>query len=125
MTVQQTLPPLRIQSTRVGFMNAPMIAFLKLPFPTPMSGRLMLIEFTGRKSGKRYQVPVSYVWQGSVLLTPAGGNWKWNLQNGQPIHIRLRGRDVLAYPEVVGDADEVERLLTQIITINPSLNTFI
>lgn len=120
-------PPIRIQARARGssIQNALMRALLRLPFPTPLSGRLILITFTGRKSGKRYQLPVSYVQQGNLLLTPAGGKWKSNLQDGQPVNIRLRGRDVLARPEVIKNADEVERLLTLIITVYPSLNVFI
>jgi hypothetical protein len=121
----QLLPPLRIQAHGLGFLNAPMRALLRLPFPTPLSGRLMLISFTGRKSGKRFQLPVSYVQQGNLLLTPGGGKWKWNLQNGQSVRITLRGRNVLARPEFVKDADEVERLLTLMITAKPTLNAFI
>jgi hypothetical protein len=33
----------------------------------------MLISFTGRKTGKAYRQPVSYVQQGKTLLTPGGG----------------------------------------------------
>jgi hypothetical protein len=65
-----------------------MRALLRLPFPTPLSARLMLISFTGRKTGKVYHQPVSYVRQGDTLLTPGGGNWKWNLRDGQPVHIQ-------------------------------------
>jgi hypothetical protein len=54
---------------------------------------------------------VSYVQQATTLLTPGGGKWKLNLQAGRPERIRLRGRDVLARPELVSDLDEVERLL--------------
>ena len=39
--------------------NVPMRAALTLPFPTPLSGNLMLISYTGRKSGKAYRQPVS------------------------------------------------------------------
>ena len=41
--------------------NVPMRAALSLPFATPLSGNLMLISHTGRKSGKAYRQPVSYV----------------------------------------------------------------
>ena len=34
--------------------NVPMRAVLSLPFATPLSGNLMLISYTGRKSGKAY-----------------------------------------------------------------------
>jgi hypothetical protein len=59
----------------------------------------MLLSFTGRKTGRTYQQPVSYVRDGAVLLTPGGGRWKLNLREDQPIHIRLGGRDVRARPE--------------------------
>jgi hypothetical protein len=45
----------------------------------------MLVSFTGRKTGKAYQQPVSYVQQGDTLLTPGGGKWKLNLQEDQPL----------------------------------------
>ena len=72
--------------------NVPMRAALSLPFATPLSGNLMLIAYTGRKSGKAYRQPVSYVRDGDVLLTPGGGRWTLNLAGGRPVRIRLRGR---------------------------------
>lgn len=33
----------------------------------------MLISFAGRKTGKAYRQPVSYVRHGDTLLTPGGG----------------------------------------------------
>ena len=73
----------------------------------------MLISFTGRKTDKAYRQPVSYVRQGDALLTPGGGKWKWNLQDGRPVRIRLRGRDVIARPELIKDPDEIEALMTE------------
>jgi hypothetical protein len=37
---------------------------LGLPFPTPLGRRLMLVHHTGRKTGKHYRQPVSYVQDG-------------------------------------------------------------
>jgi endonuclease YncB( thermonuclease family) len=81
--------------------NVPMRAALSLAFATPLSGNLMLISYTGRKSGKAYRQPVSYVRDGDVLLTPGGGRWTLNLADGRPIRIRLRGRNTPARPELV------------------------
>ena len=36
----------------------------------------MLVSFTGRRTGRRYWQPLSYVQDGNTLLTPGGGNWK-------------------------------------------------
>jgi hypothetical protein len=105
--------------------NVPMRLILGLPFPTPLSRQLMLLSFTGRKTGKAYRQPVSYVPDGDTLLTPGGGRWKLNLREDQPIRIRLRGRDVLARPEFIGDADEIERLLRRMTVANPRVTAFV
>jgi hypothetical protein len=60
----------------VRVVNVPMRRILALPFPTPLSKRLMLLYLTGRRSGKSYRQPVSYVKDGDSLLTPGGRNWK-------------------------------------------------
>jgi hypothetical protein len=105
--------------------NVPMRLLLRLPFATPLRGQLMLLSFTGRRTGKAYQQPVSYVPDGDTLLTPGGGKWKLNLREGQPIQVRLRGRDVLARPEFISDVDEVERLLRRMMTVNLRVTAFV
>ena len=105
--------------------NVPMRAALSLPFPTPLSGNLMLISYTGRKSGKNYRQPVSYVRDGDVLLTPGGGRWTVNLADSRPARLRLRGRDQPARPELVTDPTELERLLGIIAAKNPRAAKFI
>ena len=105
--------------------NVPMRAALSLPFATPLSGNLMLIAYTGRKSGKAYRQPVSYARDGDVLLTPGGGRWTLNLAGGRPVRIRLRGRWSPARAELVTDPAEVERLLGVIGEKNPRATRFI
>jgi F420H(2)-dependent quinone reductase len=105
--------------------NVPMRAVLGLPFATPLGGNLMLISYTGRKSGRQYRQPVSYARDGDVLLTPGGGRWTLNMTDGRPVRIRLRGRDVTARPELVQDPAEVERLLGVIARENPRAAKFI
>ena len=105
--------------------NVPMRALLSLPFATPLSGRLMLVSYTGRTSGRKYRQPVSYVCDGDTLLTPGGGKWKWNLHDGAPVRLRLVGRDVVARPELIRKADDVERLLGVMLASNPRLSSFV
>ncbi len=105
--------------------NVPMRAVLNLPFATPLSGNLMLISYTGRKTGRAYRQPVSYVRDGDTLLTPGGGRWTLNLADGRPVRIRLRGRDVPARAELVTDPAEAERLLGVITGKNPRAARFI
>jgi deazaflavin-dependent oxidoreductase (nitroreductase family) len=113
------------QARLMKIVNVPMRFVLGLPFATPLSSRLMLLTHTGRRTGRVYRQPVSYVADGDTLLTPGGGNWKRNLRNGEPVNLRLRGRDVVARPELVRDADEAERLLRLMVARSPRLASFV
>jgi deazaflavin-dependent oxidoreductase (nitroreductase family) len=115
----------RLQARLFRMINVPMRVLLGLPVATPLGKRLMLISFTGRKTGKAYRQPVSYVPDNGALLTPGGGNWKLNLRDGEPVRIRLRGRDVVARPEIVADPGEVERLLSVMAATSPSVMRFV
>jgi hypothetical protein len=106
-------------------LNVPMRAALGLPIPTPLGKRLMLVYLTGRKTGRQYRQPVSYVRDGETLLTPGGGRWKLNLVDGQPTHVRLSGRDILLRPELVHDPAEVDRLLGVMSAKNPMIGRFV
>jgi hypothetical protein len=111
--------------------NVPMRAILSLPFPTPLSGNLMLLRYTGRKTGNAYRQPVSYArdssaaGQGTVLLTPGGGKWTLSLGGGKPVRLRLRGREVPARPEIITDPGEVDRLFGVIAGENPRAARFV
>jgi deazaflavin-dependent oxidoreductase (nitroreductase family) len=105
--------------------NVPMRRVLGLPFSTPISRRLMLLHLTGRKTGRAYRQPVSYMADGATLLSPGGGNWKRNLREGEPVRVRLRGRDRQAWPELVRDPDQIERLLGRMVAVNPRLTSFV
>jgi len=115
----------QIQAHVMSILNVFMRPILRLPFATPLTKRIMLVSFTGRKTGKAYQQPLSYVQQDDTLLTPGGGKWKLNLREDQSVRIRLRGRDVFARPEFVRDPDEIERLIAVMTAANPTVSAFI
>jgi hypothetical protein len=98
---------------------------LSLPFRTPMSRRLMLVELKGRKSGRVYKQPVSYVRDGETLLTPGGGNWKLNLREDQVNRLHLNGKWVTARPELVRDPETVTELLGRMRAASPGTARFI
>jgi hypothetical protein len=98
---------------------------LSLPFATPISKRLMLLYLTGRRTGRSYRQPVSYVRDGDTLLTPGGGTWKLNLQPGRPERIRLNGRTVSARPDLIDDVEEIDRALMTMTAANPRTASFI
>jgi hypothetical protein len=105
--------------------NGPMRVVLRLPFPTPLSANLMLISYTGIKSGRPYLQPVSFARDGQTLLTPGGGKWTLNLAGGRPVRLRLHGRTVPAHANLVSEPAEVERLLSVIAADNPRAMRFL
>jgi deazaflavin-dependent oxidoreductase (nitroreductase family) len=109
----------------MGALNALPTFVLRLPFQTPMSRRLVLLTYTGRKSGRSYTIPVSYVKQGDTLLIPGGGAWHKNLEHGSPVRVRLRGSERSARSEVIKEIDEVERLVAFMMAANPAVSRFI
>jgi hypothetical protein len=126
MTITQVPPRrMRLQARAMRAINVPMRRILGLPFRTPLSKNLMLLYLTGRRTGKSYRQPVSYVRHDGTLLTPGGGKWKLNLEPGRPEKIRLGGRDVLARPDLVADLDEIDSLLQIMTAANPRTAGFI
>jgi hypothetical protein len=98
---------------------------LRLPPRTPRSRRLLPLTFTGRTTGRTYHQPVSSAPDGDTLPTPAGGRWKLNPRERQADPRAALGRDVLARPEFIRDADQVERLLRRMTAVNPRVASFI
>jgi hypothetical protein len=123
-------PPFSLEARRrrvrrMRIINVPMRWLLRLPFPTPLNRRLMLLFFRGRKTGRSYRQPVSYVRDGNALLTPGGGNWKLNLREDQAIRISLRGHSIQARPEFVRDPSEVTELIRKMMIENPRVTSFV
>lgn len=75
---------------------------LRSPLHGLISKSILLITYTGRKSGKQYTVPVNYVRDGTTLLTTSLRTRVWwrNLQGGTPVRVRVAGADI----QGVGDA---------------------
>jgi deazaflavin-dependent oxidoreductase (nitroreductase family) len=87
-----TIPP---------YVNQAMKFILRSPVHGMVSKSILLITFTGRKSGKRYTTPVSYSQNdGQVTIFTHAGWWK-NLHNGAPVTLRIRGQELQGLPEPV------------------------
>ena len=105
--------------------NVPMRHLLALPFATPLSRQLMLLNVLGRKTGRLYRQPISYVPEADdTLLTPGGGRWTRNLRPGQPVVIHLRGKDVEARAEFIAEPDHLEPVLKKMMEVNPRMTSF-
>jgi len=97
----QTLPAQALVNRMMrGLLRAPLLSRL-------VGRRLVTLYVVGRKSGRRYTVPVAYTPdQGDLLIgTPFG--WGRNLRTGEPVTIRFRGRRRVADVRVRRDMGEI------------------
>ncbi len=76
--------------------NIFMKPLLRSPLHFLASGRVMLITFTGRKSGKVYTTPVEYrrVENTVIFSTQRNRVWWKNLQDNAGVTLRIKGRKV-------------------------------
>src|SRR5438309_6800539 len=81
----------RVLQRLVRYFNPVTRFLLATPLHSLMSGQLMLLSFTGRKTGRSYTTPVSYVRVGDSLLVPGGGAWWRNLDGAWQTQVCVRG----------------------------------
>jgi hypothetical protein len=67
-----------------------------------MSRNLMLLSYTGPKSGKRYTLPVAYVQQGDTVYVATDSRWGRSLR-GVPVELRLRGASRRGSADLITD----------------------
>src|SRR3954471_23711964 len=88
-------------STRLALahsvLNPTLGVLLRSPLHRLVSGGLVLITVTGRRSGREFTFPVSYQQDGEVVRIGVGWpeqkQWWRNLRGaGAPVRLRLRGR---------------------------------
>ncbi len=94
MSQPTTVPPI---------VNKTMKFLLRSPMHGLVSKIVLLITFTGRKSGKTYTTPVSYSQSGDQVYIFTHATWWKNLRRGSPVTLRLRGRDLQGLAEPVAE----------------------
>lgn len=72
--------------------NVAVRALLQSPLHWVMSYNTMLLAVTGRKTGRVYQVPVSYSVDGNDLVCFTDAPWWKNLRGGAGVAATIRGR---------------------------------
>ncbi len=95
-------------------MNPVMRRLLRSRLHRPMSGQLMLLEYTGRLSGRTYVIPIGYfAWDGGSVLSVSSTRWWKNLRDGRPVSVLVRGVRHAAVPMVIESAESRADLLAE------------
>jgi hypothetical protein len=104
---------------RTSLANRVPAAILSSPLHGLLSGKRLVLGFTGRRSGTRYATPVNYLQRDRELLITTDSRWWHNLDGGAPVELRLRGRRVLATAEAVRDQALAPEALTALVRDHP------
>lgn len=98
---------------------------LRAPVLSKVAGRhLITLYVVGRRSGKRYSVPVAYVWHDGQLLIGTPFAWGRNLRTGQAVEVRHLGKRRVADVRVHTAEAEVVADYAVIARHNPNFASF-
>ena len=85
-----TIPPI---------VNRTMKFVLRSPMHGLVDKQILLITFTGRKSGKTYTTPVSYSQSGDQVVIFTHADWWKNLRGDAPVSVHIRGQELQGLAE--------------------------
>jgi len=101
-------------------LNPTMKALLWSPFHVLVSSKIMVLSFTGRKSGKQYATPVSYYREDQQVWCFTHSAWWRNFGTGAVVKLRLKGKvytgEAIAFHE---NLDLKAETLTKMLAASP------
>ncbi|RZT87401.1 deazaflavin-dependent oxidoreductase (nitroreductase family) [Pseudonocardia sediminis] len=101
-------------------LNRVVRGLLRAPLLSQLVGRgLITLYVVGRKSGKRYTIPMAYLPYEGVLLLGSGFAWGKNLRTGEPLEVRYKGRRRVTDVRVLTDEAAVTEHYAVIARNNP------
>ncbi|HZU71045.1 MAG TPA: nitroreductase/quinone reductase family protein [Ktedonobacteraceae bacterium] len=80
---------------------------LRSPMHRLMSNFLLLLTFTGSKTGKRYTIPIGYQREGNMLRLFTDHTWYKNLLKFPTVKVRIQGKEYTGTAEVIREDKEV------------------
>jgi deazaflavin-dependent oxidoreductase (nitroreductase family) len=95
-------------------------ALLRSPLHRVAGKNVMLITVTGRKSGRRYTIPVLRHEVDGEMVLSAGGSWRHNLRGGADITLTIEGRDHHAHAVLEEDLDRAAEVFRKMVETDGS-----
>ena len=87
-TVKRSVPP----PTLVKMGNPLVRVLLGSPLHGVLDHAFLVLHLTGRKTGRRYDIPVGFVDMEGQLAVVTVARWRVNLRGGADVEVTLRGR---------------------------------
>ena len=92
---------------------------LRSPLHALLSGRLVLLSYTGHKSGKQFTTPVGYALADDGVLLQTASAWKKNFARPTNVRVRLRGREYTGVAQAIVDEAGLVDAYRQILRTAP------
>jgi deazaflavin-dependent oxidoreductase (nitroreductase family) len=92
-------------------------ALLRSPLHDFLSDDMIIITYTGRKSGKEFSVPVNFQQEGKSLrvISQRDRNWWRNMRGGATVRVLIKGQEKDGWAELIEEksrvAEEIKNLL--------------
>lgn len=93
------------------FANPLLAAVLRTPLPFPMRDDMMVVTVTGRKTGRKYTIPLSAHFVDDALYAITTAPWKYNFRDGATAQVLHNGKTTTMHGELITDRDVVADLL--------------
>ncbi len=98
-------------SALMRLVNPAMRFVLRSPLAGLARGQFMVLSFTGRKTGRRYSIPLSAHLIDGQLYALTGNPWKQNFRDGGPVQVVYGGTTSAMRGELIRDRAVVSDLL--------------
>jgi F420H(2)-dependent quinone reductase len=87
-TITRTTPPQRL----VTALNPVVRAALRSPAHRPLDGALLILHVVGRRTGRHYDIPVSYAAVDGRFVVVTQHRWRANLRGVSDVEVTHAGR---------------------------------
>ena len=109
--VSRRIPPQPL----INLLNPVVRAVLRSPLHPAVDGALLELHVIGRKTGRRYDIPVGYTTLDEQLLVLTQHTWRANLRGGADIEVTHRGRRQAMHADLDEDPTLVAATLHRVI----------
>jgi hypothetical protein len=95
--------------------NPVMRLLLRSPVGGPMRKQFMVLRFTGRKTGRRYDIPVTAHRLEGELYALTDARWRNNFRGGADVEVTLDGHVTRMRGQLLDDPETVAPIYADII----------
>ena len=99
---------------------------LHSPFHRLISGSILLITYTGRRSGKQYSAPLNYVRDDNTLWVTSIRDRSWwrNFRGEWPIQVLLQRVEIEGNGLAITEPDQLSQAFSEFFRLSPASARF-